>query len=118
MDNEILKNLLCSLIVPSLKKVSVYSAKENIPKNGEEQADCSVFAAMNVEKPLMPSPELHRPICEKKEEWLNMATALKEGLSIKKTAAKCNTAIFVTFEICAILRQNCHFGQRSVYSFS
>jgi len=33
----------------------------------------------------------------KKEEWLKMAIALKEGLTVKQTAAKCNVCISTAF---------------------
>lgn len=33
----------------------------------------------------------------KKEEWLKMAVALKEGLTVKQTAAKCNACISTAF---------------------
>lgn len=78
------------------KKECIFCKSENLRKNGTQSglqrmhcAECGKSYNALTGTPLAR--------LRKKQEWLRMAAALKEGLTIKQTAEKCNAAITTAF---------------------
>lgn len=78
------------------KKECIFCKSENVRKNGKQSglqrmhcAECGKSYNALTGTPLAR--------LRKKQEWLHMAAALKEGLTIKQTAEKCGTAITTAF---------------------
>ena len=78
------------------KKECIFCKSENVRKNGKQSGlqrmHCTACGKSYNALTGTPLARLR-----KKQEWLRMAAALKEGLTIKQTAEKCNTAITTAF---------------------